>query len=247
MNRGDRRSAACTSRSRAGEKARLEQLKTQVDEFERQKGVLQQRINVIEQLQRNRTGGQELLDALANTVTRTDTLWLTSLDRKGDGLTIHGHGRIDQRRGQFHHPAQALRLLRPGRDQGIDAGHQERGRADVYLHADGAVRAAARQVGACRPRRQRQLRRRRGRAKGKQWRYLLQGISLVHPGAGLRGAGDSAACRGRIRSRLAGGRRRAPICRRLHDQDTQAEPGSQRAAGVRAPLRGIPAGDGRAQ
>ena len=52
--------------------------------------MLQQRINVIEELQRNRTGGQELLDALANTVSRTDTLWLTSLERKGDGLTLLG-------------------------------------------------------------------------------------------------------------------------------------------------------------
>jgi type IV pilus assembly protein PilN len=73
-----------------GEKARLEHLKSQVDEFERQKAVLQQRINVIEALQRDRTGGQELLDALANTVTRTDTLWLTSLNRSGDALTIQG-------------------------------------------------------------------------------------------------------------------------------------------------------------
>jgi Tfp pilus assembly protein PilN len=73
-----------------GEKARLEQLKSQVDEFERQKAILQQRINIIEELQRNRTGGQELLDALANTVTRTDTLWLTSLTRTGNGLTLVG-------------------------------------------------------------------------------------------------------------------------------------------------------------
>jgi Tfp pilus assembly protein PilN len=73
-----------------GEKARLEQLKAQVDEFERQKAVLQQRINIIEALQRNRTGGQELLDALANTVIRTDTLWLTSLSRQGNALTILG-------------------------------------------------------------------------------------------------------------------------------------------------------------
>jgi type IV pilus assembly protein PilN len=73
-----------------GEKARLEQLKSQVDAFERQKAVLQQRINVIEELQRNRTGGQELLDALANTVSRTDTLWLTSVERKGNTLTIQG-------------------------------------------------------------------------------------------------------------------------------------------------------------
>ena len=73
-----------------GEKSRLEHLKTQVEDFDKQKAVLQQRINIIEELQRNRTGGQELLDALANTVTRTDTLWLTSLNRQGDGLTIQG-------------------------------------------------------------------------------------------------------------------------------------------------------------
>jgi len=73
-----------------GEKARLEQLKQQVDNFEKQRAVLQQRIGVIEGLQRNRTGGQELLEAIANTVSRTDTLWLTSVDRKGDALTING-------------------------------------------------------------------------------------------------------------------------------------------------------------
>ena len=73
-----------------GEKARLEQLKQQVDNYEKQKAVLQQRINVIEELQRNRTGGQELLEAIANTVSRTDTLWLTSVDRKGNDLTING-------------------------------------------------------------------------------------------------------------------------------------------------------------
>jgi Tfp pilus assembly protein PilN len=61
-----------------------------VDNFEKQKAVLQQRIGVIEGLQRNRTGGQELLEAIANTVSRTDTLWLTTVDRKGDSLTING-------------------------------------------------------------------------------------------------------------------------------------------------------------
>jgi len=73
-----------------GEKARLTQLKQQVDNFEKQRAVLQQRIGVIEALQRNRTGGQELLEAIANTVSRTDTLWLTSVERKGDSLTING-------------------------------------------------------------------------------------------------------------------------------------------------------------
>jgi Tfp pilus assembly protein PilN len=73
-----------------GEKARLEQLKAQVEGSEKQRVVLQQRINIIEELQRNRTGGQELLAALANTVSRTDTLWLTSLQRKGNNLTLQG-------------------------------------------------------------------------------------------------------------------------------------------------------------
>ncbi len=72
------------------QKAQLEQIKQQVDAFEKQKNLLQQRINVIEELQRNRTGGQELLDAVANTVSRTETLWLTSLSRKGNSLTIVG-------------------------------------------------------------------------------------------------------------------------------------------------------------
>src|SRR4029077_17159017 len=79
-----------------GEKARLEQLKQQVDISENQVAVLQQRISVIEELQRNRTGGQELFEAIANTVSRTDTLWLTSVERKGDGLTIHGSAGLVQ-------------------------------------------------------------------------------------------------------------------------------------------------------
>jgi Tfp pilus assembly protein PilN len=45
---------------------------------------------IVAHIQRNRTGGQELLEAIANTVSRTDTLWLTSVERKGDGLTING-------------------------------------------------------------------------------------------------------------------------------------------------------------
>ena len=72
------------------EKVQLEQLKQQIDGFERQKAVLQQRIAVIEDLQRNRTGGQELLDMVATTVTRTDSLWLTSLTRKGNALAFEG-------------------------------------------------------------------------------------------------------------------------------------------------------------
>ncbi len=72
------------------EKASLQQIKQDVDQFERQKSLLQQRIDVIETLQRNRTGGQELLQMVANTVVRVDSLWLTTLERKGDALNIEG-------------------------------------------------------------------------------------------------------------------------------------------------------------
>jgi type IV pilus assembly protein PilN len=89
MDKEDKQYIADIQKQRA-EKSRLEQLKQQVESFEKQKAVLQQRISVIEELQRNRTGGQELLDAIASTVSRTDTLWLNSVDRKGNALTITG-------------------------------------------------------------------------------------------------------------------------------------------------------------
>ena len=72
------------------QKADLEQTKLQVEAFEKQKVILQQRVSTIEQLQRDRTGGQELLDMVANTVSRTENLWLTEMTRKGNTLAIEG-------------------------------------------------------------------------------------------------------------------------------------------------------------
>lgn len=72
------------------ERTRLQQVKVEVQQFEQQKAILQQRINVIETLQANRSGGQQLLQMVANTVGRSDSLWLTTLERKGDTLTITG-------------------------------------------------------------------------------------------------------------------------------------------------------------
>ena len=72
------------------EKASLQQVKQEVDRFEDQKRALQTQIDVIEGLQKNRTSAQELLQMVANTVVRVDQLWLTSLDRKGDALSIGG-------------------------------------------------------------------------------------------------------------------------------------------------------------
>ncbi len=71
-------------------KIRLQQVQQQVQQYEQQMAVLQQRIQVIEDLQRNRTGGQELLQMVANTVVRTDGVWLTNLTRKSNALEIVG-------------------------------------------------------------------------------------------------------------------------------------------------------------
>jgi type IV pilus assembly protein PilN len=72
------------------QKTDLESIKQQVEAFDKQKQVLQQRVSTIEQLQRDRTGGQDLLDMVANTVSRTENLWLTTMTRKGSNLTIEG-------------------------------------------------------------------------------------------------------------------------------------------------------------
>jgi type IV pilus assembly protein PilN len=72
------------------QKTELEQIKQQVEAFEKQKQVLKQRVDTIEQLQRDRTGGQELLDQVANTVSRAENLWLISMTKKGSALTMDG-------------------------------------------------------------------------------------------------------------------------------------------------------------
>jgi type IV pilus assembly protein PilN len=72
------------------ERASLEQIKQQVDMFESQRQVLQQRIDVIENLQKNRTGGQDLLQMVASTVMHTDAVWLTTLNRTGTSIDMQG-------------------------------------------------------------------------------------------------------------------------------------------------------------
>lgn len=77
-------------KSLKAQKTELTNIKAQVEEFDRQKKLLQVRVDTIEKLQRDRTGGQELLDMVANTVSRTENLWLTDLQRKGTTLNISG-------------------------------------------------------------------------------------------------------------------------------------------------------------
>lgn len=72
------------------ERAELQNLERQLIQFQTEKDTLQRQIDVIKALDRNRTGGQELLTSLAGTVIRTDGLWLTGLSRKGNSLTLEG-------------------------------------------------------------------------------------------------------------------------------------------------------------
>ena len=72
------------------EKASLQQIKQDVDRFESEKNMLQQRIDVIETLQKNRTGAQDLLQMVASTVVRVDSVWLTSMNRTAASLEING-------------------------------------------------------------------------------------------------------------------------------------------------------------
>jgi Tfp pilus assembly protein PilN len=72
------------------EKASLQQVKQDVTRFESQKATLQERIDVIETLQKNRSGGQDLLQMVANTVVRVDEVWLTSLTRSGNSIEVEG-------------------------------------------------------------------------------------------------------------------------------------------------------------
>src|SRR5215467_13126391 len=72
------------------QKNELQQTKAQVEQFEKQSKVLQVRVDTIEKLQRDRTGGQELLDMVANTVSRTENLWLTTMTKKGNTLNVVG-------------------------------------------------------------------------------------------------------------------------------------------------------------
>src|SRR5262252_2274279 len=72
------------------QKTELQNIKQQVETFDKQKAVLQVRVDTIEKLQRDRTGGQELLDMIANTVSRTENLWLVDMTRKGNNLTLTG-------------------------------------------------------------------------------------------------------------------------------------------------------------
>lgn len=72
------------------QKLTMAQLQKEIKEFEEKQGALQTRLNVIEELRRSQKGPSQLLDALGDTVNRTETLWLTRLDERGTKITLEG-------------------------------------------------------------------------------------------------------------------------------------------------------------
>jgi Tfp pilus assembly protein PilN len=68
----------------------LQQTKAQVEAMKAQKLVLDGQYQVLDQLSKNRSGGQELMESLAGTVVRTDAVWLTTMEKKGGTLMLEG-------------------------------------------------------------------------------------------------------------------------------------------------------------
>ena len=62
----------------------------QIEQFKQTLGDLETRLNVIEELRRDQQGPVQLLDAIGAVTNRTETLWLTRFDQKGDKITLEG-------------------------------------------------------------------------------------------------------------------------------------------------------------
>jgi type IV pilus assembly protein PilN len=68
--------------------ARLRSVLTQVQQYETQRAQLQQRVALIEELQRDRTGPVHMLDEVSRSL--PDRLWLVDITEKESVLTIDG-------------------------------------------------------------------------------------------------------------------------------------------------------------
>ncbi|OFV80461.1 MAG: hypothetical protein A3D93_03960 [Acidobacteria bacterium RIFCSPHIGHO2_12_FULL_67_30] len=66
------------------EKRTMAQLEKEIKEYEEEQRRLQGRLDVIENLKRNQAGPVRLLEAVGNTVSLTETLWLTNMDEQAD-------------------------------------------------------------------------------------------------------------------------------------------------------------------
>jgi Tfp pilus assembly protein PilN len=72
------------------EEARLQDLKKEIDKYEKMKQLRQSRIDVIEKLKENQTGPVLLLNSVIQSIPRDGVLWLTALTQKSDKIKIVG-------------------------------------------------------------------------------------------------------------------------------------------------------------
>src|SRR3990167_5036209 len=72
------------------EKRTMAQLEKEIKEYEEEQRRLQGRLDVIENLKRNQAGPVRLLEAVGNTVSLTETLWLTSMEEQADTIQFKG-------------------------------------------------------------------------------------------------------------------------------------------------------------
>ncbi len=72
------------------ENQRLADIKAQAQRLEKQRDEYQHRVDVITELQKNRTGPTQLLTTIADTVNATDAVWLNSMKDDGTNINLDG-------------------------------------------------------------------------------------------------------------------------------------------------------------
>jgi type IV pilus assembly protein PilN len=72
------------------ENQRLAEIKAKYLELENQKNLYERRVNVIHQLQANQGGPATLLTTIADTVNKTDAVWLNTMKEDGNNVNLDG-------------------------------------------------------------------------------------------------------------------------------------------------------------
>jgi type IV pilus assembly protein PilN len=72
------------------ESRRLSDIKAKYFELKKQKEILERRVNVIHELQKNQSGPSELLALIGDTVNKTDAVWLENMAEDNSSLTLNG-------------------------------------------------------------------------------------------------------------------------------------------------------------
>jgi type IV pilus assembly protein PilN len=67
------------------QRAELAKVEKEIKDFEAKKALLEGRVKVIETLKANQTGPVKMLEAIGDTVSITETLWLTNMTEKAGG------------------------------------------------------------------------------------------------------------------------------------------------------------------